>query len=288
MPPDELTLDRALEAARAGRARRRAAGHLPRHAQAGVSEGRPLRAVRAARHAGRRREAEERLAAQGHEAGGRDLATALKLLSLPRDAGRPSADRQADRGLQRPLRAVRQVRRRDALAAGRRLAARRDARAGRRAAGPAQDARPRRRPPRRSRSRCSTNSPVTEQPVQLLDGRYGPYVTDGDTNASLPKGMTRRGAHASTKPLGDARREGGARARRRRRRRARRRQEGRRPRRPRRRSRAKKKAPQEEGARRRREVDAAAGAASASELIRRSRPLRRSHTPSRGCGSARC
>ena len=33
-------------------------------------------------------------------------------------------------------------------------------------------------------------SPVTENQVQLLDGRYGPYVTDGETNASLPKGSS--------------------------------------------------------------------------------------------------
>jgi DNA topoisomerase I len=33
-------------------------------------------------------------------------------------------------------------------------------------------------------------SPVTSVQVQLLDGRYGPYLTDGETNASLPKGTS--------------------------------------------------------------------------------------------------
>jgi DNA topoisomerase-1 len=33
-------------------------------------------------------------------------------------------------------------------------------------------------------------SPVTKNKVQLFDGRYGLYVTDGVTNASLPKTMS--------------------------------------------------------------------------------------------------
>ncbi|EAQ78861.1 type I DNA topoisomerase [Blastopirellula marina] len=33
-------------------------------------------------------------------------------------------------------------------------------------------------------------SPVTEEPIKLLEGRYGPYLTDGQSNASLPKGVT--------------------------------------------------------------------------------------------------
>ena len=33
-------------------------------------------------------------------------------------------------------------------------------------------------------------SPVTEKSVQILDGRYGAYITDGETNISLRKGMT--------------------------------------------------------------------------------------------------
>jgi DNA topoisomerase-1 len=33
-------------------------------------------------------------------------------------------------------------------------------------------------------------SPVTKQPVKLLEGKYGNYVTDGETNATVPKDVT--------------------------------------------------------------------------------------------------
>ena len=36
--------------------------------------------------------------------------------------------------------------------------------------------------------RVFDESPVTGQKIQLLEGRYGPYLNDGATNASLPKG----------------------------------------------------------------------------------------------------
>jgi DNA topoisomerase-1 len=32
-------------------------------------------------------------------------------------------------------------------------------------------------------------SPITKQKIQLLEGRYGLYLNDGETNASLPKGL---------------------------------------------------------------------------------------------------
>ena len=42
-------------------------------------------------------------------------------------------------------------------------------------------------------------SPLTKQPVQLLEGRYGLYLADGVTNASLPKGT-----NAESLTLGEA------------------------------------------------------------------------------------
>jgi DNA topoisomerase-1 len=47
--------------------------------------------------------------------------------------------------------------------------------------------------------RVFENSPITGQPVHLLEGRYGAYLTDGTTNASLPKG-----SNAEALTLGEA------------------------------------------------------------------------------------
>ena len=40
---------------------------------------------------------------------------------------------------------------------------------------------------------CRPNNPTTEKPLVIKDGRFGMYVTDGETNATLRRGDTAEG-----------------------------------------------------------------------------------------------
>ena len=188
MPPDELTLATALEMLDQAGAGRRAAGHLPRHAQAGV-----LKVGRFGPYVQRGTPEDDEnqrtpRSCRSMKPADVTLELALKLLSLPRTLGEhPQTDEPVvahngrfgpyvkagseTRSLPRELSPL-DVTLEQALE----LLAQPKAR-GRGRAAPG------------SRSRRSSASPVTNQPVKLLEGRYGPYVTDGTTNASLPKGL---------------------------------------------------------------------------------------------------
>ena len=118
------------------------------------------------------------------------IEVALQLLSLPRTLGQDPQNGQPVMAHNGPLRALREVRQGNPLVAGGPFAARRYAAAGPGAAGAAQVERRGRGAVKREPLKVFEASPVTGNPVQLLAGRYGPYVTDGVTNASLPRGTS--------------------------------------------------------------------------------------------------
>ena len=186
MPPDEMNLARAMELLEQGQQDDEPLGVCPdTHKPVFLKQGRFGPYVQL----GTKDDDEKPRNAgllKGMEATDVDLATALKLLSLPRTLGEHPESKEAvvahngrfgpyvkceaetrslpaeisplDVTLQQALELLAQPKTR-----GRRAAA-------------------------KEPIKTFDNSPVTEQQVKLLEGRYGPYVTDGETNASIPKG----------------------------------------------------------------------------------------------------
>ena len=86
-------------------------GMCPETGQADLSEDRPLRALRAAGRRERRRKAAKRLAAQGDAAGGRRRGDGREAVVAAAHLGEHPTDGRTGGGPQRPLRALREMRR---------------------------------------------------------------------------------------------------------------------------------------------------------------------------------
>lgn len=188
MPPDELTLDKALEMLARGQREDEAMGVCPQTGKpVYLKTGRfgPYVQLGAADD----KDKKNASLPKGMAAEEVDLQTALKLLALPRTLGAHPDNGQAvvahsgrygpfvkcgeeTRSLPDDLTPL-DISLEQALL----LLAQPKAGRGRRASAPKEPL------------KVFDASPVTGQPVKLLDGRYGPYVTDGQTNASLPKGV---------------------------------------------------------------------------------------------------
>ncbi|MGH7570267.1 MAG: type I DNA topoisomerase [Gemmatimonadota bacterium] len=188
LPPDELSLELALELLRQGELADQPLGHDPESGEPvfvktgrygpyvqlgeGSDDGKPKRAS----------------LLQGMDADTVDLETALGLLSLPRKLGEdPQTGETVEAHTGRYGPYVKQGEETRSLPADRSPL---EVTLEQALALLAQPKRGRPRGARREPLQTFDPSPATGNPIELYDGRYGPYVTDGETNASLPKDMT--------------------------------------------------------------------------------------------------
>ena len=188
LPPDELTLERAVELLRQGALAEKPLGHDPQTAEpVYLKTGRfgPYVQLGEGDDGEKPRRAS---LLRGMQPETVDLETALGLLSLPRALGQdpktgelveahtgrygPYVKRGAEtRSLQGDVSPL-EITLEQALE----LLAQ-PKRGGRRGRGSAEPL------------KVLEASPITGRPIELREGRYGPYVTDGKTNASIPKDL---------------------------------------------------------------------------------------------------
>jgi DNA topoisomerase-1 len=186
MPPDELTLDRAIELLDTGQREEEPLGVCPDTGRSVyVKTGRFGPYVQLAPSSDKEKPKNASLI-KGMQPEDLDLETALKLLSLPRTVGDHPDSKEpivAHNGRFGPfIKCGDETRTLPAdispldvsVEQALFLLAQPKAR-GRRSATPKEPL------------KVFDASPVTGEPVRLLEGRYGPYVTDGATNASLRK-----------------------------------------------------------------------------------------------------